>query len=132
MEVEDMFSQTKLVGMDTRDSQDSLGDPENVVQDTYPQLKFRNSFDWQMLVAYVPADKKQQQLAISVALPRLLMEWLMTPLKDYRHHHGGGVDVPELGVSLVKSVLSAPPELANDILEVEGIEQPLTVHQDRE
>ncbi|KAF5695071.1 hypothetical protein FDENT_629 [Fusarium denticulatum] len=108
MEVEDMFSETKIIGIDTRDNQHSPDEPGNVVKDTYPQLKLSTSFRWDgdRLVAHVPADKKQQ-------------------------HCGGRVDIPELGVSLVKSVLNTPPELANDILEAEGIEQPLPIQRDR-
>ncbi|KAF5708765.1 hypothetical protein FMUND_10440 [Fusarium mundagurra] len=131
MEVEDMFSETKLIGIDTRDNQNSLDDLGNMVEDTDPQLKLSTSTGWRRLVAHVPADKKQQQLAIAVALPRLLMEWLMVPPGYYHGGRGGRVDIPELGVSLVKSVLNAPPELANDILEAEGIETPLPVQQDR-
>ncbi|RBA22061.1 hypothetical protein FPRO05_00408 [Fusarium proliferatum] len=134
MEVEDMWSETKLTGIDMKDKQHSPDDPGNVAQDTYPQLKLSTSFGWEesRLVAHVPADKKQQQLAIAVALPRLLMEWLMTSPKYYVGDRGGRVDISELGVSLVKSVLNAPPELANDILETEGIEQPITIQRDRE
>ncbi|PNP81062.1 hypothetical protein FNYG_05529 [Fusarium nygamai] len=133
MEVKDMFSEIKLIGIDTRDNQQSPDEPGNVVKDTYPQLKLSTPFHWNedRLVAHVAADKKQQQLAISVALPRLLMEWLMTPREYYDGGRGGRVDIPELGVNLVKSVLNAPPELANDILEAEGIEQPLPIQQDR-
>ncbi|KAF5685967.1 hypothetical protein FCIRC_3065 [Fusarium circinatum] len=130
IEVEDMFSETNLIGIDTRDSQHSAGEPSNVVKDTYPQLKLTNS-EPRRVIAYAAADKKQQELAIAVALPRLLMEWLMTPLNYYDGGRGGRVNIPELGVSLVKSVLNAPPELANDILEVEGIEQPFPIPEDR-
>ncbi|RKL44287.1 hypothetical protein BFJ72_g4020 [Fusarium proliferatum] len=134
MEVEDMWSETKLTGIDMKDKQHSPDGPGNVAQDTYPQLKLSTSFGWEesRLVAHVPADKKQQQLAIAVALPRLLMEWLMTSPKYYVGDRGGRVDISELGVSLVKSVLNAPPELANDILETEGIEQPIPIQRDRD
>ncbi|KAF5557454.1 hypothetical protein FMEXI_777 [Fusarium mexicanum] len=130
IEVEDMFSETELIVIDTRDSQHSAGEPSNVVKDTYPQLKLTNS-ESRRVIAYVAADKKQQELAIAVALPRLLMEWLMIPLNYYDGGRGGRVNIPELGVSPVKSALNAPPELGNDILEVEGIEQPFPIQQDR-
>ncbi|CCT75135.1 uncharacterized protein FFUJ_10762 [Fusarium fujikuroi IMI 58289] len=125
MEVEDMFSETKL-----GDGHHKPDNPSIYITDTYPQLKMVNSGSWQesALVAYVPADKKQRQFAITVALPRLLMDWLMTGREAYCWSF---VDVPDLGVSLVKSVLSAPPELANDILEAEGIQQPLAYLEGR-
>ncbi|KAF4952252.1 hypothetical protein FGADI_6872 [Fusarium gaditjirri] len=124
-EVKDMFSETKL-----GDGRHKPDNPGIYIKDTYPQLKLANSGSWQesALVAYVPADEKQRQLAMTVALPRLLMDWLMTGREAYGK---GFVDVPDLGVNLAKSVLSAPPELANDILEAEGIEQPLTCREDR-
>ncbi|KAF5651936.1 hypothetical protein F25303_3656 [Fusarium sp. NRRL 25303] len=125
MEVEDMFSETKL-----GDGHHKSNNTNIYIKDTYPQLKLINSGGWQesALVAYVSADKKQRQLAMAVALPRLLMDWLM---KGREAHSPGFVDVPDLGVSLVKSVLSAPPELANDILEAESIEQPLAYREGR-
>jgi hypothetical protein len=58
------------------------------------------------------------------------MEWLRTARDHYNGSRSGRVDIPELGVSVVKSVLNAPPELANDILDAEGIEQPLPIQED--
>ncbi|KAF5574217.1 ATPase-like ATP-binding domain-containing protein [Fusarium pseudoanthophilum] len=110
----------------------------HVAEDRYPQLRLSTSFGrsehtWDeatgRLVAHIPTDKKQQELALKVALPRLLMKWLMT----LRRNHGGSgyiIDIPDLGVSLVKSILNAPPELANDILQAEGIEQPLIAQEE--
>ncbi|KAF9774156.1 hypothetical protein IL306_007906 [Fusarium sp. DS 682] len=129
MEVDDMFSETKLISIDSSGHHCSGDDPVTVISDTYPQLKLSTSFGygWDRvtgrLVAHVPADKKQQQLATAVALPRLLMKWLLTPFNNIGWDDV--VDIPDLGVSLVKSVLSTPPDLANAILEAEGIEQPL-------
>ncbi|KAF5536516.1 hypothetical protein FNAPI_11726 [Fusarium napiforme] len=124
-EVDGLFSQVRLTGINMRDSHRKMTPPGGFVKDMYPQLNLGSS---DVLVALVPADKKQRQLAMAVALPRLLMEWLMTGPETYGR---GSVDIPELGVSLVKSVLSAPPELANDILEAEGIEQPFTLRGNR-
>ncbi|KAF5545422.1 hypothetical protein FPHYL_10727 [Fusarium phyllophilum] len=120
-EVEVLSSEVRLTGINMRDSHHKMTPPGGYVKDAYPHLNLSSS---DALVARVPADKKQRQLAMAVALPRLLMEWLMTGPESYSR---GCVDVPELGVSLVKSVLSAPPELANDILEAEGIEQPFAL-----
>ncbi|KAF5630980.1 uncharacterized protein FTJAE_8060 [Fusarium tjaetaba] len=107
-----------------------LRDNDNMLAFTRSQvMRLESLIKWlDVLVALVPADKKQRQLAMAVALPRLLMEWLMTGPETYGR---GSVEIPELGVSLVKSVLSAPPELANDILEAEGIEQPFTLRGNR-
>ncbi|KAF5238367.1 hypothetical protein FANTH_10314 [Fusarium anthophilum] len=126
MEVEDLFSEVKLTGINLRDRHHKSDHPGTYIKDTYPQLRLVVSNG--TLVVYVPAGKKQQQLAMAFALPRLLTEWLIAGSEAYGQ---GCVDIPDLGVSLVKSVLSAPPELANDILEAEGIEQPLPHREGR-
>ncbi|KAG5820065.1 hypothetical protein H9Q74_001258 [Fusarium xylarioides] len=122
MEVEDMWSETKLIGIETRDNQHSLDDPGNVVQDSYPQLKLGASFrrDDSRLIAHVPADKKQQQLAIAVALPRLLMEWLMTSPTYHDRGRGGRVDIPELG-----DRCAPDNEVCLDQVEVQEAKEPL-------
>jgi hypothetical protein len=68
------------------------------------------------LVVRVSSDKEERELALFTALPRLLMEWLMADPKTQKR---GTVTV--LGVSLMKSVLTAPPNVIDSLLTREGV-----------
>ena len=129
-EVDDMVSESTLLtspGPIYFNQFENSDAPKIKVTSTYPQVKLGN---WRVngvfgnevneLIVHVPTDKTQQQLALAVALPRQLMQWIMM-----ERWHDPPAEITDLGVSLMKSVLNAPPHLVNDILEAEGIEQPV-------
>ncbi|KAF5557455.1 hypothetical protein FMEXI_778 [Fusarium mexicanum] len=68
------------------------------------------------LVVYVSPDKEERDLALFTTLPQQLMEWLMTDLKTQK-----GGTAPLLGVSLLKNVLTAPPNIVDALLTSEGV-----------
>ncbi|KAJ4264524.1 hypothetical protein NW762_005726 [Fusarium torreyae] len=126
LEVDGMFSETKLVT--GQESTTWLGpntkyDPEFAIRSTFPQPRVSNSIgrlefgdNPNRLIVYVPADKKQQELARFLVLPGLLMKWLMTNPKTKEVGK-----IHEASVSLIKDVLNAPTSLVGGILKVEGI-----------
>ncbi|KAF5238366.1 hypothetical protein FANTH_10313 [Fusarium anthophilum] len=69
------------------------------------------------LVVYVSSDKEERDLALfTTLLPQRLMEWLMIDPKTQK-----GGTAPLLGVSLLKNVLTAPPNVIDAFLTSEGV-----------
>nr|RBQ94572.1 hypothetical protein FVER53263_08670 [Fusarium verticillioides] len=68
------------------------------------------------LVIYVSPDKEERELAVVTALPQRLMQWLMVDPKTLTWGA-----VPERGVSLLKTVLTAPPNAIDALLTSEGV-----------
>ncbi|KAF4952253.1 hypothetical protein FGADI_6873 [Fusarium gaditjirri] len=86
---------------------------------THPKLAITvdeagNALD--RLVVYVSSDEEERDLALFTVLPQRLMAWLMA---DPKTRMLGTVTV--LGVSLLKSVLTAPPNVIDAILTREGV-----------
>ncbi|KAF9774157.1 hypothetical protein IL306_007907 [Fusarium sp. DS 682] len=67
-------------------------------------------------VVRVSMAKEEQELACFTIFPRFLMAWLMT---DPRTGRQGEITV--LGMSLMKSVLTAPPHVIDAVLTQEGV-----------
>lgn len=68
------------------------------------------------LVVHVSSDKEERDLALLTSIPRCLMKWLMADPKT----QAWGTETL-LGVSLLKSVLTAPPKVIDAILTREGV-----------
>ncbi|RKL44288.1 hypothetical protein BFJ72_g4021 [Fusarium proliferatum] len=86
---------------------------------THPKLAIAvneagNALD--RLVLHVSSDKEERDLALFTSLPRCLMKWLMADPKTQKW----GMETL-LGVSLLKSVLAAPPNVIDAILTREGV-----------
>lgn len=86
---------------------------------THPKLAIAvdeagNALD--RLVVHVSSDKEERDLALFTSLPRCLMKWLMADPKT----QAWGTETL-LGVSLLKSVLTAPPNVIDAILTREGV-----------
>ncbi|KAF5721621.1 hypothetical protein FGLOB1_166 [Fusarium globosum] len=86
---------------------------------THPKLAIAvdeagNALD--RLILHVSSDKEERDLALFTSLPRCLMKWLMA---DPKTQAWGTATL--LGVSLLKSVLTAPPNVIDAILTREGV-----------
>ncbi|SCO05037.1 uncharacterized protein FFM5_08489 [Fusarium fujikuroi] len=86
---------------------------------THPKLSIAldeagNALD--RLVLHISSDKEERDLALFTSLPRCLMNWLMA---DPKTQTWGTATL--LGVSLLKSVLTAPPNVIDAILTREGV-----------
>ncbi|KAF5587901.1 hypothetical protein FPCIR_7383 [Fusarium pseudocircinatum] len=68
------------------------------------------------LVVYVSPDQEERDQAVLTALPQRLMQWLMA---DPKALTWGAV--PSRGVSLLKNVLTAPPNDIDALLTSEGV-----------
>ncbi|KAF5695068.1 hypothetical protein FDENT_626 [Fusarium denticulatum] len=68
------------------------------------------------LVVYVSPDKEERDRAVFMVLPQRLMQWLMA---DPRTLTWGAA--PSRGVSLLKNVLTAPPNVIDALLTSEGV-----------
>ncbi|KAF4970302.1 hypothetical protein FSARC_2622 [Fusarium sarcochroum] len=98
-------------------------DPTITMRGMFPQLRVSNSVGQlefsdnpNRLIVHVPADKEQQELARFLALPGLLVKWLMTNPKTKEVGK-----IHESHVGLIKDVLNAPISLVGGILKLEGI-----------
>ncbi|SCV49552.1 uncharacterized protein FFFS_09100 [Fusarium fujikuroi] len=111
MEVEDMFSETKL-----GDGHHKPDNPSIYITDTYPQLKMVNSGSWQesALVAYVPADKKQRHPNIKEeCLDQTEAQEAEAPLQTTRTPTSTTpepVPAPEVNIPLADSPASQIPK----------------------
>lgn len=86
---------------------------------THPKLAIAvdeagNALD--RLILHVSSEKEERDLALFTSLPRCLMKWLMADPKTQKW----GMETL-LGVSLLKSVLTAPPNVIDAILTREGV-----------
>ncbi|KAJ4264525.1 hypothetical protein NW762_005727 [Fusarium torreyae] len=94
-------------------SESASSDSKIIVPSTYPQLKLGDLHDRGVF------GNEVNELIVH-ALPRQLMQWIMMD-----RYHDPPAEITDLGVSLMKSVLNAPPHLVNGRIEAEGIEQPV-------
>ncbi|KAG5746275.1 hypothetical protein H9Q70_011038 [Fusarium xylarioides] len=68
------------------------------------------------LVVYVSSHKEERDLALFTVLPQRLMQWLMADPKTLTWRAA-----PSRGVSLLKNVLTAPPNVIDALLTSEGV-----------